>query len=141
MVDKFKNLTRGERNNNPGNIRSVPGISWLGQIAGKDQSFATFDSSENGIRALVKLLRNYQRVHGLKTVRQIIARYAPPADNNNTSAYSRAVASALGVGEDAEIDLSNNATMTAMVAAIIRHENGRNIYQMSQIGAVVQGVA
>lgn len=130
-------MTRGERNNNPGNIRH--GNDWQGEAEGTDDAFESFNSPRDGIRALAKLLRNYQTRSGLGTVRQIVTRYAP-ASENNTAAYIRAVAASMGVGADAALDLSDDATLAALVAAIIQHENGRNIYASADIAAAVAAV-
>jgi hypothetical protein len=127
--------TRGERNNNPGNIR-LSSVKWQGEISGQDTAFATFATPEDGIRALAKLLRNYQTKNGLNTVRGIINRYAPPVENN-TSAYVAAVAAAVGVAPDDQIDTGNPTTLNALVNAIIRHENGRNVYAASTVAAGV----
>lgn len=127
--------TRGERNNNPGNIR-LSGTQWQGQVKGSDPAFATFATPEAGIRALAKLLKNYQAKYGLNTVRQLIGRWAPP-NENNTAAYVASVAAALGVGPDQQIDVTNPDTLQRLTAAIIRHENGRVVYAQSTIN---QGV-
>lgn len=52
---------RGIRNRNPGNIDYNPRNDWQGQI-GKEPGgrFAIFDTPENGIRALGKLLIKYR---------------------------------------------------------------------------------
>lgn len=87
---------RGIRNNNPGNIRW--GADWQGlKKDGKlqDPSFCVFKSPVWGIRALAKLLKNYQRLYGLNTPRKIINRYAPP-NENQTQAYIQSVAHQLG---------------------------------------------
>ena len=135
IPDMTTGTPRGERNNNPGNIR-LSATRWQGQVDGTDPAFVTFATPQDGIRALAKLLRNYQTIHGLRTVRAIIARYAP-ASENNTSAYVGAVASALGVSPDAPIDLNSDATLQQLVAAIIQHENGRNVYAADTIAAGV----
>lgn len=127
--------TRGERNNNPGNIR-LSSAPWQGKVGGSDTAFETFADAKAGIRALAVNLRTYQNRHGLDTVREIISRYAP-ASENNTAAYVRAVANAVGIGPDDQIDLSSDATLTALVAAIITHENGRNVYAWADIAAAV----
>ena len=58
---------RGIRLNNPGNIEY--GESWRGMAADqKDPRFVTFTEPVYGIRALAKLLLNYQRKHGIRTV-------------------------------------------------------------------------
>ena len=127
--------TRGERNNNPGNIR-LSAAPWRGKITGGDAAFETFADATSGIRALALLLRRYFRVYGLDTVRKIIDRYAP-ASENDTGAYVRAVAAAIGAGPDERLDLDDDGRLSALVAAIITHENGRNIYSAAEIATAV----
>ena len=119
-------LTRGERNNNPGNIR-LSDSAWRGKVASADPAFECFDTAENGIRALAKLLLAYQRRHACRTVRQVVARWAPPTENT-TAAYVVDVARALGLSPDAEINCAQLAVLVALARAIIRHENGRCVY-------------
>jgi hypothetical protein len=123
--------TRGERNNNPGNIRVSPS-AWRGKIASPDPEFEAFDTAANGIRALAKLLLAYQRRHECKTVRQIVTRWAPPSENA-TAAYVVDVARALGVAPDATIDCTQPAVLVAVARAIIRHENGRCLYDAATL--------
>lgn len=127
--------TRGERNNNPGNIR-ISSANWQGKIKGGDSAFETFGDAQAGIRAMAKLLKTYQTKYNLRTVRQIINRWAP-ASENNTEAYIRSVAGALGVGPDEVISLANDAVLSGLVEAVIQHENGRNIYAGADISAGV----
>lgn len=127
----MRKFTRGERNHNPGNIRegTLDKTTWQGErVTDDDPSFEEFQSAEDGIRALAKVLLNYQRRHGLKTVRSIINRWAPPVEND-TGAYVDHVAEHLGVNADATIDLESNMTLFKLVYAVIRHENGRVIYK------------
>lgn len=65
-------MTRGERNNNPGNIRT--GCPWVG-IDGKkkDSAFCVFVSMKYGVRALIVTLRTYVCKHRLHTIEQIIS--------------------------------------------------------------------
>ena len=72
---------------------------------------------------LAALLTTYEDRHGLRTVRQIINRWAPPKENN-TSAYVLAVCSAIGVGPDDPITLHDYDILRPMVDAIIKHEIG-----------------
>ena len=132
--------TRGERNNNPGNIdRST--IRWEGMSADQssDDRFIVFQTPQFGIRALAKILLNYQDVHHLDTIRQIIDRWAPPSEND-TGAYVTDVAADVGVGPDDKIDLNDAAILTKLVTAIIRHENGRVIYSETMISGVAAEV-
>lgn len=130
------NSTRGERNNNPGNIR-ISSSAWQGKINGRDTAFETFTTPFYGIRATAVLLRNYQFNHGLGTVREIINRWAPP-NENNTSSYVNAVASALRVNPDQQINLDDDFVLTQLVKAVIKHENGRVIYSDTLIDSAVK---
>jgi len=118
---------RGERNNNPGNIKRN-NIAWEGMSADQsgDAVFVVFDDPIYGIRALGKLLQKYAE-NGYVTVRQIITRYAPGSENN-TGAYIKAVSAALGVSPDAPLNLFDMGTLRPLASAIITHENGRNVY-------------
>ncbi|KRW62322.1 hypothetical protein [Pseudomonas sp. TTU2014-080ASC] len=132
-------IPRGIRNNNPGNIDYNPVNDWRGQLAHVptiEPRFCRFDSPQNGIRALGKLLLNYQRKHGLKTVRQIVNRWAPPKEND-TGAYVSQVAKALGIDPDAPIDLSKKH-LSPLVVSIIKHENGQQPYSAEVIGEGVR---
>ncbi|WP_408612234.1 hypothetical protein [Leclercia tamurae] len=113
---------RGIRNNNPGNLEASWAFTWQGQN-GTDGRFATFASPEHGIRALGVNLLAYQR-RGLDTISKIINRWAPPQDNNNTTAYIQSVSQALGVTPTTRIDVTSPDVLTALSKAIIQHENG-----------------
>ncbi len=127
-------MTRGERNNNPGNIREYANDPhWVGErITDDDPAFEEFDTPEDGIRALAKTLLAYQRRHGLRTVSAMINRWAP-SNENDTLAYVDAVAHDMGVLTEADIDLESAVRLCGIVKAIIRHENGRVIYSDAQI--------
>lgn len=126
-------VPRGVRNANPGNIDFNPRNAWLGQL-GLEQGvanprFARFDSPENGIRALGKLLINYRGKDGLPgvggagidTVRETVSRWAP-GNENNTEAYIAAVTSKLGVKANDVINIKDVRTLRVFVGAIIAHE-------------------
>ena len=124
---------RGVRNNNPGNIDYNPRNAWQGQLGLEvgvtSPRFARFDTPENGIRALGKLLINYRGKDGMPnvggpgidTVRETITRWAP-GNENNTEAYIAAVARRLGVNANDVIDVRKPATLGVMVSSIIAHE-------------------
>ncbi|KGT86270.1 structural protein [Erwinia typographi] len=121
--------TRGIRNNNPGNIRW--GDDWKGlvpQAQRTDKSFCQFTGPEYGIRAMIIILRNYQRKYGLKTIDGIIRRWAPP-NENDTAAYIKSVALATGTDADKPIDLSDSRKLFPLLQAIIKHENGSQPYE------------
>lgn len=86
--------TRGVRNNNPANIRR--GCNWKGLAARQtDREFCQFDTMTWGVRALLVTLRTYVVKHHLHTVREIITRWAPPSDGNNTEKYIEFVEKAI----------------------------------------------
>lgn len=118
------NSPRGIRNFNPGNIRHAKGTRWQGMSANQnDKDFVQFTGPQWGIRAIARTLITYQDKHGLRTIRQVIGRWAPPTENN-TEAYIRQVSTRVGVSPDGRIDIYDYRTMRALVGAIIRHENG-----------------
>lgn len=116
-------MSRGLRNNNPGNIRNSP-TRWQGEVVpSQDKSFKQFQSMAYGYRAMLKLLQNYRRLNGCKTLRQMINRWAPPIENN-TDAYIRAVCQSSGLRPDEEVDIDNKNIMCSIAAAMSRVENG-----------------
>ncbi|MFU8705954.1 hypothetical protein [Klebsiella aerogenes] len=126
---------RGVRNNNPGNLEASSSNPWVGQT-GSDGRFAKFETPEHGIRALGRNLISYQR-QGIDTVGEIINRWAPPSDNNDTAAYIKSVCAQLGVKADQPLDASNPDTLQALCAAIIKHENGSQPYSNEQLSTGV----
>lgn len=119
-----KQLPRGVRNNNPGNIERGKD-RWLGmaQDQSSDNRFLVFDTPESGIRALMRVLINYQERHGIDTLREAINRWAPPAENNST-AYVQHVARLTGFDPDERLDFLDREVNVSLAKAIIRHENG-----------------
>lgn len=121
---------RGIRNNNPGNIDFNPLNKWKGlnpKSKELDSRFCVFISPEYGIRALMILLRNYEKKHDLHTVCQIINRWAP-SNENNTSAYVNHVAKEMCVNPKECLNLKDRETLISLAKAIIIHENGVQPY-------------
>ena len=132
---------RGIRNNNPGNIRRN-GDPWQGLAERQgDVEFFTFKTSIYGIRALARVLITYQDKYDLRSVRQIIERWAPPSENN-TDAYVRAVAADAELDADQTLDIHRFDHLLPLTKAIIRHENGQQPYTDAQLtkGLVLAGV-
>lgn len=143
MVNASPTAARGYRNRNPGNIDWSAANKWQGQV-GKEPGgrFAVFSSHQYGIRALAVLLVTYQDRHGLRTIRDIIARWAPPAENQ-TSAYVRHVSLITGFGVDQVLDLHTHAHLRPLVEAIITHELSGQPYDQRTLdeGLTMAGVA
>lgn len=116
-------LSRGLRNNNPGNIVKS-GTKWLGEVKGTDARFCTFSNMAYGYRALIRLLQTYQWRHGLRTPKELIGRWAPACENN-TGRYVERVCRSTGFGPNQVLDLGVKDTAVRMAAAISLVENGR----------------
>lgn len=115
---------RGFRLLNPGNLRK--GNDWQGLVPANmnpDAEFDCFVSAEMGYRALVKTLLSYKKKHGLRSVSQIISRWAPP-NENDTTAYIRFIAASLGVAPNHELTFDRQQLFT-LAKAITRKEQGR----------------
>jgi len=120
---------RGIRNHNPGNIKYSVLNSWLGQI-GSDGVFIKFSSPTYGIRAIAKLLVNYQRMYGKDTIRKLITRWS----ETDQTAYVDFVAKSVGISPDQPITLvKGTELLRRLVTAIIRFENGQQPYSIITI--------
>jgi hypothetical protein len=96
-------VSRGERNNNPGNIEDGPFARALPGYQGSDGRFAIFDSPQAGVAAKHKLLGSYME-RGLNTPAQIVGRWAPASENGqSTTNYTAYVAQRLGIRPDQPI--------------------------------------
>lgn len=125
-------IPRGIRNNNPGNIRRNRD-PWQGLAERQgDVEFFTFKTPIYGIRALARTLITYQDKYDLRSIRQIISRWAPPVENN-TNAYVRAVVADTELDADQLLDLHRFDHLKPLLTAIIQHENGQQPYTDAQI--------
>ena len=116
-------LPRGYRNNNPLNIR-ISANAWAGKLRpNTDGTFEQFRTMAHGYRAAFVLLRTYIDQYRLTTPRSIIARWAPPAEND-TAAYLAAVCSRSGLAADSPLDPYSWEEMSALVHAMAIVENG-----------------
>lgn len=119
------NLPRGYRNNNPLNIR-ISSSNWLGKVTpNTDGSFEQFTSMAYGYRAAFVLIRNYINLYGLRTVSDIISRWAPN-NENNTSGYISRVCKTTGFSPDTVISPNSYDQMSKLVYAMAIVENGTN---------------
>lgn len=112
---------RSVRNNNPGNLKASSFTkSQPGYQSTDSGGFAVFDSPESGAKAQAALLGSYID-RGYNTVQKIINRWAPPGDNNDTSAYIGTVAKALNVNPN---DTISKALIPKLQSAISTVEGG-----------------
>ena len=117
-------LPLGLRNNNPMNVRETS-ITWQGELPHDGDGYEDFAEPGDGIRAGARVLLNYQRKHELMTIRGMITRYAPHADNNPTESYVNFVSRALNVPADARFSVEDIENLTLLAEAIIQFENGQ----------------
>src|SRR3990167_8549468 len=124
---------RGLRNHNPMNLIHVSSNKFQGlDTPPSDGRFCRFVSPIYGIRAGALVLIAYQDRHHKNTVRELIERYAPYTEND-TGAYVEDVAHRMGVNADDPLDLNSHGHLRPLVEAIIRHENGKQLYSDAEI--------
>lgn len=116
-------LTRGLRNNNPGNIR-LGGGRFQGEVhPSRDPEFKEFETIEWGYRAMFVIIHNYDELYNINTLDKIIARWAPPVEND-TQGYVRNVAKCMGLNASSYIDSMDGDQMTRLVGAMSYIETG-----------------
>lgn len=116
-------MARGLANCNPGNIRRSK-VRYRGEVSpSRDPAFKQFASAAWGYRAIFVLLDTYRIRYGIDTLAGMIARWAPPAEND-TGAYIRTVSWRTGLAPDRKLDTRDRGTMIPVAAAISRVENG-----------------
>ncbi len=119
-------MTRGERNNNPLNIRRTAD-KWLGMSQRQnDSDFIVFDSLEYGIRAALKLIRKYVQHFSCNTISKIISRWAPPCEND-TKSYILYVAKKTEISESEFIKFDDREKICNIVKAMAQIESQMNI--------------
>lgn len=164
---KKKEMPRGIRNHNPGNIRFNKKNRWQGadtppcdfveqpathpttgeSYTKKVPGMCRFVTPPYGIRALAKNLITFQDKRlaedgsAIDTVQEIVERWAPRLEND-TEAYAQSVRKQMGFVVGQHVDCHDWETMNKLVRAIITHENGCQPYSDAQItkGLVMAGL-
>ena len=122
---------RGIRNNNPLNIRRSAD-RWQGAATTQtDKNFVQFESMAYGYRAAWRLMQTYyRRLRRQKkrfTVETIIARWAPP-NENDTTAYTRTVLMLSGLGGNENLlppqNVQGYGRLARLMEAMTVMENG-----------------
>ena len=115
------NSKRGIRNCNPLNIRRVAGVVWKGQRHEQtDLEFVQFDGLAWGIRAAYCIFDTYRQKYKATCVEDIIARWAPPSENDTTR-YVQTVCRLTGFGGKERLAEDQ---LPALVHAMARQEIG-----------------
>lgn len=122
-----KNLSRGVRNNNPGNLVYSSANNWVGKIPksqSTDSRFEQFKEVKFGIRAMfIDILGDIRK--GKNTLRKLISEYAPSFENN-TNSYISIVSKKTGVAPDKVLKDMDYLFYQKLARAIIDHENGKD---------------
>lgn len=134
-------LTLGIRNNNYLNIKNNPRKPWQGLESVDPHGHTVFRSPEWGLRAAIINLRTYWFAYGLRTVRDIIGRWAPADDtlgsvagnpHNSPSEYTDFVCQQgdFRPGQNLELFRPNKAfdnvgNLERLVVAMTKFENFR----------------
>ena len=117
--------TRGPINN-PGNLR----------IPGSSVGFQQFPTVEAGLQAMARQLRLYQNRDHLDTISGIINKYAP-ASENDVRSYVGDVAKRTGFGADQHLNLNDPQTLSQLIAAMTKHENGKSNYSPKTVVEII----
>lgn len=121
------------RRNNPMNLRYSEHNNWIGQTE-PTNGFCNFTSVEYGFRAAYITLKNYGQ-RGYNTIRKIVTRWAPPAENP-TQTYIKYVAirmAHLGYAEegvdmrDVRLDMRNPEVIMDLMMYMTAFESGIHV--------------
>ena len=120
-------IPRGFRNCNPLNIRRTKD-QWKGLAeAQTDRAFCQFKTMEYGWRAAFHLLtRTYYHKYRLYTIKDIVSKWAPESDHNDTVAYIANVSELTGIDPDEPIGIPSEKTSRWMMVGVAMaiQENG-----------------
>jgi hypothetical protein len=121
--------SRGHKNNNPFNIIDTK-TKWNGESSqNNDSKFEEFVTLEHGIRAGLLNLWNVYFARGYN-IRQLLNKYAPASDNNNTEAYIKAVSGRVGLDPDT---IPAKSDYLKIAHAILIHENGYPVVSLEEL--------
>jgi hypothetical protein len=132
---KNTRLPRGLRNNNPGNIkRTNPPTPWQGLSEDQpDAVFVKFKDVTWGIRAMARILINYQDKYNICTIDKAINRYAPESDGNSPGTYIGFVSKESGINSNVLLDFHEYSDIKPVIKAMIEFELGYEGVSDSQI--------
>jgi hypothetical protein len=128
----------GIRLNNPTNIRSVKGQTWIGQAANQpDENFVKFVDAKYGYRASNHIIMRGW-LSGRQSIKDVISHWAPP-NENDTEAYEQAISQRINWPVGTALELP--AQMPQLLHAITIQEQGFFPYtdQTIQDGITLDG--
>lgn len=127
--------TLAQKNRNYLNIRSFEATPpWVGAIGRDRFNHVIFEDAAYSIRAGAIILMNYEKKHGIKTVRALVTRFA----EGNRDAYIKHICKALGLKADEEFSIS--ARLPELLKAMVKFETGMNLGEehLALVAAVVE---
>lgn len=115
----------GVKNHNPLNLRPVqpPFEGTVGVVAGPGGDFTVFKDNVFGFRAACRNLIAYYDRENIRTVAQVIARWAPSSEND-TRAYITAVCNRTGYRSDQVLELKTYEVAYNLLHAMTVQEQG-----------------
>ena len=127
-------LPIGLRYKNPLNIKRDPHNGWLGKVKDNKGTFEMFTSFFYGYRAAMKLMQKYIVIYRCETIKEIVCRWSPIAENGYdiTRGYYKFVAKVLEKEVDDEVDWKNKKMICDMVYAMTVFENGSPRCQLEE---------
>ena len=93
----------------------------MGQT-GRDGQFCTFSAPKYGFRAAVKILLKYAGKDRETTISDIINKWAPESDGNDTCAYIATVCNAMHMQPDDTINVMDWQTVTRLLISMAEVE-------------------
>ena len=134
-----KKISRGIRNNNPGNIR-LSNDPWQGLAeVQNDKEFFQFKSMSYGIRAIARTLITYQDKYGIHTIKDFVARYAPEKEND-TANYKSCVCGISGFSEEKILNFHQYEDLEPVIRGILFIENGASNYSSFKQNDIDRGL-
>jgi len=138
-------MTRGENDHNPFDLRYNPKIPWMGlaQPPQDDKGYCVFIKYANamnpdywGLRAGFRDLFTKWGIDKLRTIGEIVPKFAPPGEND-TEAYIEVVCESTGWKRDEALDLLQADNLKRLGKAFLRDEQGAVRYNESQLDAAI----
>jgi hypothetical protein len=122
LPDTEKLRIFGDLNNNPFNIKSIPG-GWRGQVGVDYRGLVMFDTMERGVRAgMINILSQFRRRPDL-TLAEFGRKYAP-ASAGNPPDYGERLARTLRYDPNAPYDIDAPGALERLAAAVLLNEEG-----------------
>lgn len=119
---EFAPRTLAQQNRNFANVKSLKnGQVWEGQIGTDKFGHAIFKHPAYSIRACALVLKSYERRHGIRTVKDLVYRFA----EGNREPYIKHLCEVLDVEPEEKISLTRR--LPELLRGIVRFETGLSI--------------